>query len=91
MTENAKNSNEFEPTLLDVLEAVQKGFARLETGQVILVEGQQNLREVLNERTEEIKKDVSKVQNRIEDVVDILEKASKKMPSLDVTQLLYRK
>ena len=89
MTKDAKKSDEYEPTLLDVLEAVQTGFARLETGQAILVEGQQNLREVLNERTEEIKKDVSKVQNRIEDIVDVLEKASKKMPSLDVTQLFY--
>jgi len=95
MNEKAKNSSEFEPTLLDVLQAVQGGFQKMEerfekndVAHVSLFEMQRQTIELLNERTGEIKKDVSKVQNRVEDIVDVLEKASKKVSGLDVTQLL---
>lgn len=87
----------------DLTEAVQSGFGKMENRSekvenklvrhenilTTLVEGQQNLREILNERTDGLDKRMSKVQNRVEDVVDVLEKAAKKMPSFDVTQLLY--
>lgn len=96
MNEKAKNSSKYEPTLMDVLQAVQGGFAKMEerfekndAAHVSLFEMQRQTIELLNERTGEIKKDVRKVQNRVEDVVDVLEKASKKVRGLDVTQLLY--
>lgn len=100
---NAQKSDTYEPTLSDVLEAVQTGFAKVDERfakvderfdrhehiLTTLVEGQQNLREILSERTTAIDSRLSKVQNRIEDIVDVLEKASKSVPSIDVAQLLY--
>lgn len=59
-------SSEFEPTLSDVLEAVQTGFERHEKILKTLVEGQGQLRESVNL----LDKRVSKTQNRVEDVVD---------------------
>lgn len=80
----------------DLTEAVQTGFQKMEerfekndSAHVSLFEGQRQTIELLNERTTVIDKRVSKVQNRVEDVVNVLEKAAKKVPSFDVTQLLY--
>jgi len=94
--EDTKKSNEFEPTLSDVLEAVHGGFQKMEDRfekndavHASLSEMQRQTLDLLNERTNSIDKRLSKTQNRIEDVVDVLEKASKKMPGLDLTQLLY--
>jgi len=101
--ENTKKSDAYEPTLLDVLQAVQGGFQKMEnrfdgvderfekndTAHASLFEIQRQTLELLNERTTAIDNRLSKTQRRVEDVVDVLEKASKKMPSFDVTQLLY--
>ena len=108
--EKMKKSNECEPTLTDVLEAVQGGFQKMEerfekvderfdgvderfasndAAHTSLFEIQKQTLELLNERTTTIDTRLSKVQNRVEDIVDVLEKASKKVPSFDVTQLLY--
>ncbi|MEK7157217.1 MAG: hypothetical protein AAB709_01545, partial [Patescibacteria group bacterium] len=75
--ENTKKSSEFEPTLLDVLEAVQTGFTKMEKRfekvekqldrhegiLITLHEGQEGLRELLNERTSALDKRVSATQN----------------------------
>ncbi|MFA5942165.1 MAG: hypothetical protein WC798_00620 [Candidatus Paceibacterota bacterium] len=101
--ENTKNPSEYEPTLLDVLQAVQEGFQKMEgrfdgvderfarndVSHASLFEMQKQTLELLNERTSAIDERLSKTQRRVEDIVDVLEKASKKMPSFDVTQLLY--
>ncbi|MEK7086444.1 MAG: hypothetical protein AAB951_01505 [Patescibacteria group bacterium] len=95
--ENTKKSSEFEPTLLDVLEAVQTGFTKMEKRfekvekqldrhegiLITLHEGQEGLRELLNECTSALDKRVSATQNRVEDVVDILEK---EVPGFHLTQ-----
>ncbi len=94
--ENVKKSSEFEPTLMDVLEAVQGGFQKIDerfasndVAHASLFEIQRQTLELLNERTTTIDTRLSKVQSRVEDIVDVLGKASKSVPSLDVTQLLY--
>ena len=100
---DVQNSNEYEPTIKDVMasiqdltEAVQTGFERVEKGHdrhegilTTLVEGQQNLRELLNERTSAINTRLDKTQSRVEDIVDVLEKAPKKTSGINVSPLLY--
>ncbi len=61
--------DELEPTLSDVLEAVQTGFERHEKILKTLVEGQDQLRgsvNILDQR-------VTKTQNRVEDIADLLD------------------
>ncbi len=94
---NAQNPSIYEPTLSDVLEAVQSGFARVDEQfakvderfseidshfakvderlarhdalLAVLREGQENLREQLNDNTRRL----ITTQNRIEDIADVLE------------------
>lgn len=72
----AKKSDKYEPTLTDVLKAVQVGFERVENqfvrhGKILttLHEGQENLKEQLNENTRRL----GNTQTRVEDIADMLE------------------
>lgn len=76
-------SSEYESTITDVLEAVQSGFSKIDERFekideqfsrhdamfAILREGQENLKEQLNENTNRL----IKTQNRVEDIADTLE------------------
>jgi hypothetical protein len=77
---DAQNSNEYEPTITDVIvavqslaETVQTGFERHEHLLTTLVEGQQNLREILNARVGDVEQRLVKTQNRVEDIAEMLE------------------
>ena len=64
-----KKSENYEPTIADVLEVVQTGFARHDGMFKALHIGQ----ELLNGEVHDIGKRLSKTQNRVEDIADILE------------------
>lgn len=64
--ENTKKSSEFEPTLLDVLEAVQGGFQKME-------EKMENGFNDLGYRVTAVEKRVGDVENTLEDMRKTLE------------------
>ena len=81
----------------DLTEAVQTGFGKMEERfekvekqlvrheniLVTLHTGQENLRELVNERTNALDQRISNTQHRVEDVVDILEK---EVPNFNLTR-----
>lgn len=74
---NTKKSSKYEPTISDVLDAVQTGFARNDAVHTTLFQSQKQLRELLDERTGTLNQRVSNLQNRVEDVVDMLDSVSR--------------
>lgn len=87
---NAKKSDGVEPTIKDVMgavqdltEAVQIGFEKVEDRfaqhkgiLTTLHEDQEQLRELLNERTSALDKRISDTQNRVENIADMLEETT---------------
>ena len=72
-----KKSDKYEPTIADVLEAVQTGFARNDEVHATFFQSQKQLRELVDERTGTLNQRVSNLQNRAEDVVDMLDKVAR--------------
>ena len=64
-----KMTEEYEPTITDVLEAMQVGFARQDQMFASLAEGQDHLREDVKD----INQRLTKTQMRVEDVAEMLE------------------
>lgn len=64
-----KKTTKYEPTVSDVLEVVQTGFARHDKMFATLHEGQENIKEQLRDTDRRL----TSTQNRVEDIADMLE------------------
>jgi hypothetical protein len=66
---HSTKKSKYEPTISDVLDVVQTGFARHDKMFASLHEGQQNLGEQVND----VERRLTNTQNRVEDIADMLE------------------
>ena len=70
---HSSKSSKYEPTIADVLDAVQTGFTRHEKVLTALHEGQGNLKDQLKD----VDRRLSNTQNRVEDIADIFKNVTR--------------